>query len=258
MSISKRHFHNLAAMAQRYTSALESFISSPNTTFKLIDPAPNSPQHDTLHILDSSFNPPTNAHLKLAQWSRPSTLLLLLAIQNADKTAKPASFEHRLAMMNLLADKIKQDSQTSTTLIALSKHAKFVDKERDILISFPHMKRVVWLVGYDTLIRILDRKYYPGTLEESLVAFWERNRLVCAVRGEDVVERGYLDKIRRGEVDGVPASWAEYITFIEPVGKELSSTKAREAAGGTEWGILDNIVPQEIAEYIRQKQLYEE
>jgi nicotinamide-nucleotide adenylyltransferase len=252
MIIAKRHF--CLTMAKRYTPVLDSFISSPHT-FQITNTTSTPPNHTTLHILDSSFNPPTKAHLNLAEWSRPRTVLLLLAIQNADKPPKPVSFDHRLAMMNLLAQEIEHHGGTSV-LIALSKHARFVDKARDVLLSFPEMQKVVWLVGYDTLIRVLDQKYYPGTLEDSLRGFWERNRLVCAIRGDDVTERGYVDRIRRGEVIGVPPAWAEYITVIEPVGKEVSSTNAREAAHSADWATLQRIVPAMIAEYIRQEKLY--
>jgi nicotinamide-nucleotide adenylyltransferase len=154
-----------------------------------------------------------------------------------------------------LAKRIEKMS-TATTLIALSKHPRFVDKAKDVSASFPSMKQVIWLVGYDTLIRILDKKYYQDTLEESLGEFWEKNRLVCAIRGDEFLEKEYLEKIRAGEVDGVPGSWAEYIQIIEPVGKEDSSTKARKAAANGRWEEVSQVVPDEIATYIQNESLY--
>lgn len=79
-------------------------------------PAPVTKQKPakTVHVLDASFNPPTLAHLHIAtsalcaRTPAGSThLLLLLALQNADKQAAPASFEHRLLMMYLMAHEIK-------------------------------------------------------------------------------------------------------------------------------------------------------
>ncbi|KAF4614076.1 hypothetical protein D9613_007927 [Agrocybe pediades] len=82
-------------------------------------------------ILDSSFNPPTLAHLALANSCRvegdsfyrtgePKELsapaydakLLLLSVKNADKTLKPgdASYLQRLVMMSLLINDLKPDS----------------------------------------------------------------------------------------------------------------------------------------------------
>ena len=39
----------------------------------------------------------------------PKHLLLLLATQNADKAPKPASFEHRLVMMTMIAEHLVDD-----------------------------------------------------------------------------------------------------------------------------------------------------
>src|ERR1700694_3681385 len=113
-----------AMSSQTYASHLQSFISSPEA-FRILNPGFQT-QNEALYILDSSFNPPTKAHLALAMSSatpsKKSTVLLLLAIQNADKQPKPATFDHRLAMMDLLARKIERTS-TPTALIALTKHA---------------------------------------------------------------------------------------------------------------------------------------
>ncbi|CCC11002.1 unnamed protein product [Sordaria macrospora k-hell] len=77
-------------------------------------PAPISPtkRPHTLIVLDSSFNPPTLAHLRMATSAVEDIikrkgkgeidgvrLLLLLAVVNADKAPKPAAFDQRLAMM---------------------------------------------------------------------------------------------------------------------------------------------------------------
>lgn len=158
-------------------------------------------------------------------------------------------------MMDLLARKIEAES-SATALVTLSKHARFVDKAKDVSISFPSIKDVLWLVGYDTLIRILDKKYYSGTLEESLREFWQKNRLVCAIRGDESIERAFVEKIRAGEVDGVPVSWAEYIKIIEPVGKNDSSTRARKASAEGRLKEVRQVVPEEIAAYIEREQLY--
>lgn len=79
-------------------------------------PVPKAKQKPakTVYVLDSSFNPPTLAHLHIATSALcaqpsagPARLLLLLALQNADKQAAPASLEHRLVMMYLMAHEVK-------------------------------------------------------------------------------------------------------------------------------------------------------
>jgi len=77
-----------------FRAALTSFASS-SAGFRVLNSIPQnvstaSPR--TLYVLDSSFNPPTRAHLKIAvtalrddRGEAPKRLLLLLATQNADK-----------------------------------------------------------------------------------------------------------------------------------------------------------------------------
>ena len=258
-----RVVHSICSMlmSRNYSVCLQSFISS-TKSFQILNLSSRPLSSETLYILDSSFNPPTRAHLALSLCSlptqRPSTVVLLLSIENADKLSKPASFDHRLEMMELLAKRIERFKQEVGALVALSKRPKFVDKAKDVIEAFPKVQEVDWLVGYDTLIRILDKKYYTDSLENSLSAFWEKNRLICAMRGDETVERAYLDTIRAGMVDGVPKSWARYIKIIDPVGKEHSSTRARKAVCKGELEELARVVPEDIAEYIRSKNLYRE
>ena len=95
------------------------FTNDGSTIFKPTFTTKDTP--GTLFILDSSFNPPTRAHLSLAlsainhkpdhesrdqhlkYYARPYRLLLLFSVHNATKAPAPAAFEHRLAMMQCAA-----------------------------------------------------------------------------------------------------------------------------------------------------------
>ena len=101
----------------------------PTTSANFPPPPPIAPK--TLLILDSSFNPPSRAHLSLAtsaistrstshtspaqggseeqakgDGSAQRRLLLLFSTHNADKIPAPAAFEHRLALMVLFAEDV--------------------------------------------------------------------------------------------------------------------------------------------------------
>ncbi|KAF9532473.1 hypothetical protein CPB83DRAFT_846849 [Crepidotus variabilis] len=86
-------------------------------------PSNNATRDLRVSILDSSFNPPTKAHLALACYSRPAEWassedqkiseeydanLLLLSVKNVDKSLKAgdATYVQRLEMMTLLAHRI--------------------------------------------------------------------------------------------------------------------------------------------------------
>ena len=175
-------------------------------------------------VLDSSFNPPTRAHLALALAAvSPSSAciatLLLLSVRNADKQLKPGDASHvqRLQMMVLLAQEIERiisarngDSQTTTWLrgdsskhcvaVAAIDEPTFVGKS-SILIdhlsknaepSSPPLSvptpRLTFILGWDTIIRFFDPKYYPSlpAMSDALHRFFgkERSAILCARRPE--------------------------------------------------------------------------
>ncbi|KAK0752429.1 hypothetical protein B0T18DRAFT_388370 [Schizothecium vesticola] len=119
--------------------------ASPFQVICTLNPPPTQTQTRprTLIILDSSFNPPTLAHLHMAtsalraaacNKTNSPRLLLLLSVQNADKPVKPAGFAQRLAMMHVFAGDVQRNVGDD----------------------------LVVLVGFDTLVRIFDAKYYGG------------------------------------------------------------------------------------------------
>jgi nicotinamide-nucleotide adenylyltransferase len=102
--------------------ALHAFSASPSPfrIVRTINPTSTPPK--TLYILDSSFNPPSIAHLALAISAlrnpgvgdaKPPRLLLLFATQNADKKATPASYVSRLAMMTAFAEDLSLSLSSS-------------------------------------------------------------------------------------------------------------------------------------------------
>lgn len=155
--------------------------SIPHTRWPL--PPPSFPPHQLPHlnisILDSSFNPPTLAHVALANiplsaafpctHNPPTTecckfhaKLFLLSVRNADKSLKPgdANYDHRMNMMGRLTQDVKDDItpghddipiaianegrkryyyRGSNTAVALIDEPTFVGKAR-ILLEFFHKR----------------------------------------------------------------------------------------------------------------------
>ncbi|EKG10816.1 hypothetical protein MPH_12072 [Macrophomina phaseolina MS6] len=178
---------SMRALLPELASALQAFTSSSSAfrVVRTINPAATSPQPPkTLYILDSSFNPPSVAHLALATSAvtrpiikdpSPHRLLLLFSTHNADKAPSPASFEHRLAMMALFAEDLSANlSNTSSAFqsrndvsidIGLTKKPYYTDKSIAITTAepnpYPNNPVHVHLIGYDTVTRFLAAKYYP-------------------------------------------------------------------------------------------------
>ena len=271
--------------------AIEIFRTLPYSPPKHSNPNPSSPQ--TLYVLDSSFNPPTRAHLRLctsallhgSSKAGPKRLLLLLATQNADKAPKPAAFEHRLAMMSIFAEEMAKDIAADegregvVVDVGVTKKARFVDKASAIeecrdYSSVPDeggsagtVYEQVHLTGFDTLVRLLDTKYYPPnhTLAP-LDGLFEKHRVRVTRRlgdawGGSEEQDEYVTKLQRGELEdkGGRREWAERIELVEgrKDGEEIiSSTKVREASRKRDEVALMRLVTEGVGRWILDEDLY--
>ncbi|KAK4696766.1 nicotinamide-nucleotide adenylyltransferase, partial [Lecanoromycetidae sp. Uapishka_2] len=274
--------------------SLRDFASSSHT-FQVLrslpQPAPKPPNPPkALYVLDSSFNPPTRAHLRICSSALlednphavPKRLLLLLATQNADKAPKPAVLEQRLAMMSIFAEQLFRDVTASGSGefgkgnlmvdIGVTKEARFIDKAKVLEEEASYQENgtpveQIHLTGYDTLIRLLDTKYYPPehTLQP-LEGLFEKHRVRVTRRTGDswggrVEQDEYMRGFERGEkeADGGKREWTQRIELVE--GRQegdavVSSTKVREAAKRKDEEALKNLVTDGVARWIMDEKLY--
>lgn len=275
--------------------SLQAFASSAQT-IEILRTLPHAPVNHsnsskTLYVLDSSFNPPTRAHLRICtsallhdrSKTGPKRLLLLLATQNADKAPKPVAFEQRLAMMSIFAEEmvkeIAADGGRDTVVVdvGVTKEARFVDKARVIeecgnFSSFDDeggKKPVeqVHLTGFDTLVRLLDTNYYPPvhTLAP-LEGLFEKHRVRVTRRTGDAwggreEQDEYMMKLRRGKMEdkGGKREWVERIELAEgrKEGEEIvSSTKVREASKRRDEVALMKLATEGVGRWIFDENLY--
>jgi nicotinamide-nucleotide adenylyltransferase len=136
----------------------------------------------TLLCLSASFNPLTTAHAGLIEEARrvfpPSEVLLLFATSNVDKTVSGLPIEIRLALLQRFADPRPEIS------VAVVAHGRFVEKLEAIRCVYPAGTRALFLLGFDTLIRLFDPKYYADP-ERSLTQFFGGSEVIVANRGAD-------------------------------------------------------------------------
>jgi nicotinamide-nucleotide adenylyltransferase len=273
----------------KYASALVSFTSS-TSNFRILHSVSQTtlPPPKTLYVLDSSFNPPTLAHLRIATSAllhdtqpspSPKRLLLLLATQNADKAPKPAAFHQRLLMMQIFAsDLLDSLSQSPVATeqrvgvdIGVTKLPYFIDKAVAISESgsYPPSTQQVHLTGFDTLIRILDPKYYPPEKKlGALDAFLAQHRLRVAYRtgdqwGGKSAQDEYLEELEKGgrEKDGGKREWVTEGRIVMCDGRQdgeetVSSTRVREAVKRGDRELLGKLVTSRVAEWILERGLY--
>lgn len=234
-----------------------------------------------MSVLDSSFNPPTLAHLALARLSPPGAFdarLLLLSVRNADKSLKAgdATCAQRLQMMTLLA----QEASADNAAVAIVDEPTFVGKSRTLQAYLQHRlsalapsagvrppvlpkPELTFVVGIDTLERILAVRYYATeenmrrALREFLSHSGDASRLLCARRVTPDSLETSDDRERRVA--------AEVGKYLEPgcvemvdiagdvVSYSSSEVRQRIAEGDSLW---TQMVPSPVAEYIRTQGLY--
>lgn len=132
-------------------------------------------------VLDAAFNPPTTAHWALAQEgaraANAETVLLQLSVANVDKGIEGADLGQRLLMLEAAS---REDSRTG---VSICSHARFVDKAA-ALVGLAPDTRFVFAIGFDTMVRLIDPKYYRDMPAE-LDLLFGMAEFVIANRGEN-------------------------------------------------------------------------
>ncbi|KAH6109437.1 hypothetical protein HBI64_224030 [Parastagonospora nodorum] len=281
-------------------SALHSFTASPSKFRVVRTVNATNTQPRTLYILDSSFNPPSIAHLTLAtsalkqhapSEAAPYRLLLLFSTHNADKAPSPASFVQRLALMTVFAEDLSRHlkSEESTQKehvadmsidIGLTKEPYYSDKSAAIKDTTPPFYSSnpihVHLVGYDTLIRFCNPKYYPKydpPLSALRPFFDAGHKLRVTQRPADPSDQSssefgtvqeqekYVHRLRDGEEEknGFLPAWGNNIDMAPAErGVGISSTRVRNAAKDAKWDVVSELCTEGVAAWIKDQSLYSE
>ncbi len=269
----------IAAAVNRVQSRLSTveLVHASHPTWPFPASLPKRPLR--ISVLDSSFNPPTLAHLALANSLRPAgtddydARLLLLSVRNADKTLSPgdATLVQRVEMMRLLSQHIT--NTPDNVAIAIINEPTFVGKSSQLL-SFLRQRfsdaggaecpriQLSFILGFDTLERLVAPKYY-GSVEQMHSALrkflspppdGDNSYIVCAhrhgtIRGQinndsDLSKLQYVQEfINCGRIAMIE---------IGAVERTMSSTAVR-SAGDSSW---ESYVTDTIAQYIQQHGLY--
>ena len=201
-----------------------------------------------LGVFPSSFNPITVAHNKIVSQTRDAfqldETLLLLDFRNVDKRVFGASLEDRLAM-------ICEFCKASTHLsAAMASHGLFVDKVPALLEVYSQDVEIHFIVGQDTIERVLDASYYRER-DRSLSELFQRAYFIVVPR-EERGEEGVKDLIDR------PIN-RPYRKRIEVMAMDnsfcgISSTLVRGLVAKKR--PFEHLVPDKVSRHIKKKGLY--
>jgi len=210
----------------------------PRMAFARRAPAGIGERAGHLLCLSASFNPLTTAHVWLIQEASrifpPDEVLLLLARANVDKPLEGFPLERRLGLLVRFVE-----SHPAFSVAACS-HGRFVDKVEAMRPHYPAGTRLAFILGFDTLVRLFDPKYYAD-LNASLSALFGASEFIAANRAPDPPE-AVASFLTRPDV----APYAHRIHMIqlpaEIAAMSATQVRTRVARGGP----IAGLVPPEI------------
>lgn len=163
--------------------------------------------------------------------------------------------------------------------IGLTKEPYYTDKSVAIAAEAPEVyasKPIhVHLVGYDTLIRFCNPKYYPRYTPplSALKPFFDAGHKLRVTQrpynandtsskefGTVEDQERYLRNIKEGglEKEGFDANWKGNIDMVEGTGMGISSTRVRNAAKEGNWDEVGKLCTEGVTAWIREEGLYSE
>lgn len=195
-----------------------------------------------LGIFSGSFNPLTVAHIKMIEEAQAlfqlDELLLLLAKANVDKDIYGWPLAGRILTLKCYAQ------NRSDLSIGISSHGRYIDKVTALKAIYPEGTKYHFIVGYDTLIRIFDTKYYTDYQAE-LQNLFSQCCFIVANRDDIDIEtiKEFLDQ----------PSYQPYLTSIELLHlpdfySDVSSTDIRTRIA--QGDVISHLVPSIITEFL--------
>ena len=216
-------------------ASIDELSHSRESAILLIQKAPKGIKREGRpRIFPASFNPPTLAHLALIKEAmkqgRLDEILILLDIQAMDKEPVGAAFEDRLTMLK------KAFGRDPKVSIGLSNRGLFLEKIKPLRTLYPYPVSFFFIVGFDTIVRVMDKKYYPKP-KKSLDELFDRSHFLVANRENDEkkeFEKFFNRKGNRGYGKKVSFfNLSRKVSFISSslVRKRIAEEETRQGSG---------------------------
>jgi nicotinic acid mononucleotide adenylyltransferase len=216
----------------------------------LIVPGSARPR-DAVIVFTGSFNPPTTAHLAMLQEARryarqhePTHLYAAISKHTVDKESveRPLLLDRIVLLQKLLRRRVPE------TGILLFNRGLYVDQAKAVQRSFPEVKQIFFLMGFDKIVQILDPRYYQDR-DAALRDLFQRAELLVTPRGNDG-QKELEDLIQQSQN-------RQFARYIHPLPlnrtyRDISSTQVRQRASG-----YQHEVPQEVQRFMRMTRAYE-
>ncbi len=215
---------------------------------------PGSPQpRGAVIVFTGSYNPPTTAHLAMlkeggryAQQHGGMQVFAAMSKLTVDKerVERPTQLD-RIMLLNLVLRRMVHGAG-----IILFNRGLYVEQADAIYRSFPAVKRVLLLVGFDKIVQIFDPHYYTDR-DAALVELFRRAELLVAPRGHDGSQE--LQSLLHQPENERFARHVHLLPFSNNY-RDISSTYIRQQAAQRLETLRD--VPPEVRQFIRETRAY--
>jgi nicotinic acid mononucleotide adenylyltransferase len=202
-----------------------------------------------LGVLPASFNPPTVAHEALVREAGVvvafDEVLLIVDQQAMDKECRGAPIEDRLLMLLALY------GDNARISLGIANRGLFLEKVEAMRAVYPGGEtEVFFIVGYDTIVRVLDEKYYADR-DKALHSLFAQARFLVANRGGRDA-RGLRELFGR-EGNRTFAAQVQPLT-LPPAMDQISSTLVRRHLA--EGKSITGLVPPALEEFLQKQGIY--
>ena len=225
---------------ERYTELFHRLDPTASPRIELVHRAETSISETgrKLGIFSGSFNPLTLAHTKMIEDTiveyQLDELLLLLAKANVDKTVFGLPLAARLLTLKSYTKNREKFS------VGVSSHGRYIDKVTALKAILPPRTEFHFIVGYDTLVRIFDPKYYTDFHTELGELFVDARFIVANRAAADI--KTIESFMEQPEI----RQYAPYVSclLLPDVYAYMSSTEVRELLKQGE--AIEHLVPPSI------------
>ena len=234
----------------RYHTIIEGLRGDPHPRLLLLSRAEEVAERggNKLGVFPSSFNPITKGHVAILQRAAEikafKEILLVLDTHAMDKEIVGATLVDRLFMVHVLFEDYPHFS------VGVSNRGLFLNKAELLKGMYPSETDITFIVGYDTIKRVFDPKYYEDR-EGALNQLFGSCTFMVANR-----ENQGREALQQLMASGTNRRFKDKVHFFEIPNHlaNISSSHVRQRV--KEGKSFTRLVPTQIGECIKEVKLY--
>ncbi len=213
----------------------------------------SAPPGKNVIVFPGSFNPPTTAHLALLKQARKlvnregghwqTYAALSRQIVDKEEVMRMTLLDRVVLLERVLHQEVRDAG------VLLLNRGLYVEQAQGIRATFPQIRRLYFLLGFDKIVQVLDPRYYTRR-DAALCQLFRLAHLLVAPRGNDGTEE--LQRLL-----ALPAN-RPFARYIHPLPlaesyRYVSSTQARQEQPAC---ATTSVLPVEVRDFLARTHPY--